>query len=307
MKRNVNSIEIGMALALIAAVSMATIGVFSRFSELPAVTVAFYRLILGAAFMALWILLRKGSLHCASEDRVKLVFSGGFLAGFICCYIEAMNRTTMANAILIVYLAPILAAILSRIFFSELIRKSQMVSMGIAFIGLLVMQDMRTDSAINSFNSGIMFAPFSMIFYSLFIVNNRFFSGKTTAANRTFWQLTIGAAFILPIYLSTQLNLTAAVNNLGWLMLIGFLPGFIAIYSAVVSLQKLPTTVYGTITYAEPVSVIVFGWLLFSETLTLQQLFGAVLIIGGGIGQAIIQAKNGRLIKKNSSTINGQI
>jgi drug/metabolite transporter (DMT)-like permease len=69
---------------------------------------------------------------------------------------------------------------------------------------------------------------------------------------------------------------------------VGFLPGFIALFSAILALKKLTTSVYGTIAYLEPLTVAFFGWLFFSETLTTIQLLGGGIIIIAGILQAVM-------------------
>lgn len=40
-----------------------------------------------------------------------MIFNGALLAGFIIFYVQAMNLTSMANAIMLVYLAPVAASI----------------------------------------------------------------------------------------------------------------------------------------------------------------------------------------------------
>ncbi len=280
--------QLAILFAIVAAVSMATIGVFSRITELPAVVVTFYRLFLGAGFMALWIAFRGGSFRIIAADRKGIALTGAYLAGFIICYIEAMNRTLMANAILIVYLAPIAATLFNRVFFGETVSRLQMIAMTLALCGFVVMQDFRSANPQQGLNSGLLYAALAMLFYAAFIIQNRYISGGTPSSSRTFWQLLVGALCVSPFLYLTPGNASVPVEQLGWVLLIGFLPGFIAIYAAIAALEKLPTPVYGTITYLEPVSVILFGWILFSETLSWMQLGGVALILVSGIGQIVI-------------------
>ncbi|MDP3429313.1 MAG: EamA family transporter, partial [Desulfomicrobium sp.] len=46
----------GITLAILSALFMGTIGVFSRITGLPAETITFFRLLLGAGFLALFLL-----------------------------------------------------------------------------------------------------------------------------------------------------------------------------------------------------------------------------------------------------------
>lgn len=76
-------------------------------------------------------------------------------------------------------------------------------------------------------------------------------------------------------------------EDIVWIALAGIFPGFIAIYCAIVALQHLPTRLYATLAYSEPVTVILAGWLLFNESLSTLQLGGVLLIIVTGLLLAI--------------------
>lgn len=91
-------------------------------------------------------------------------------------------------------------------------------------------------------------------------------------------------------------RLVVEAGKIPWLLAIGFIPGCVALYCAVLALQRLPTAVYGTLSYFEPVAVIVFGWLFFAETLSAGQFLGCVLILGSGIGPALTAAVTARPI-----------
>jgi threonine/homoserine efflux transporter RhtA len=72
-----------------------------------------------------------------------------------------------------------------------------------------------------------------------------------------------------------------------WIALAGLFPGFLAIYFAILALERLPTKVFGTLAYVEPVTVILAGWWLFNESLSALKIGGVVLILTAGALQAI--------------------
>ena len=71
----------------------------------------------------------------------------------------------------------------------------------------------------------------------------------------------------------------------------GFFPGFLAGFCAVVALSRLPTATFGTLTYVEPVAVVVFGWRLFNESLSSLQMGGCIVIIFSGIFQTYLGSR----------------
>ena len=124
-----------LLLAVVAAVGMATIGVISRITGLNAESITFYRLGLGALFLLGYLLLTKRHAGLTTLPGRQVVISGSLLAAFILFYVQAMNYTQMANAILMVYLAPIVAAIAAHALFNERLAAAQVLLIGLALFG----------------------------------------------------------------------------------------------------------------------------------------------------------------------------
>ena len=273
-----------MLLAIVAATSMATIGVFSRFSFLPAEQVTFFRLFIGAFVLGLLIVVQRKSLILRSSDLVHCSLLGGCLAGFILFYIESMNWTLMANAIVFVYLAPVLSTAYGWVFGKEPMLKIQVILIVLALFGFALMQH---DFTMTDLNRGTGYALLAMLCYTGFIVLNRNLSQKVDSTVGAFWQLSTGSLVVLPVCIVRE-HSWALTHEQWWLMLaVGLLPGFIALYAAILALKKLTTSVYGTIAYLEPATVALFGWLFFAEKLTAIQLLGGCLIIVAGILQSL--------------------
>lgn len=72
-----------------------------------------------------------------------------------------------------------------------------------------------------------------------------------------------------------------------WLLCVGFFPGFLAIFFAVIALRRLETSLFGTLAYFEPLAVVLFGWILFHESLSPLQITGCLLILTSGIIKAV--------------------
>ena len=117
-----------------------------------------------------------------------------------------------------------------------------------------------------------------------FLLLNRRPQPGHSQLQRTFYQLLIGACCVLP-FLSGMALPTS--DSLLWIALAGIFPGFLAIYCAIVALQHLSTRVYATLAYLEPVTVILAGWLLFAEQLSVLQGTGVLLIMLTGLMLAL--------------------
>lgn len=280
----------GIIAALLSALLMGTIGVFSKITGLPAETITFFRLMLGAGFMLLFLLVTRQTGCLKQWPTWPVLINGGMLSGFIIFYVQAMNLTTMANAIMLVYLAPLTASFYAHFFLGERLNRASIFLIGAALFGFAMMMEFRIDFSTGSNHfAGICLALIAMFCYAGFILINRVIRKDVHVYTRTFYQLLTGALIMLPFLL---LNMpTISTENWFWLLGTGLFPGFLAILCAVIALSRLPAATFGTLAYFEPIAVILFGWLIFSETLSPLQIAGCVLILGSGVVKAWLTAR----------------
>jgi len=276
--------------AFLSAVLMGTIGVFSKSTGLPAEVITFFRLMLGAIFLL-------GFLAISSKIRLvwrnptwPVVANGFFLAGFIIFYVQAMNYTSMANAIMLVYLAPVTASVIAHFFLKERLSGLSVALIGLALFGFAMMMEFRVELSRQSGEFiGLCLGSLSMFCYAGFILVNRMISPQVHVYTRTFYQLLIGALVMTPLLARSAASITAA--DIPWLIGTGLLPGFLGILFAVIALSRLPAATFGTIAYSEPVAVVFFGWTMFGEVLSPLQMAGCLLIIASGIARTLTLPK----------------
>lgn len=282
----------GIVTALLSALLMGTIGVFSKITGLPAETVTFFRLMLGAGFMLLFLLATRQSGCLLQRPTWPVLVNGGMLAGFIIFYVQAMNLTTMANAIMLVYLAPLTASVIAHFFLGERLNRMSVALIGAALFGFAMMMEFRIDFSTGSNHfAGICLGLVAMLCYAGFILINRIIKAHVHVYTRTFYQLLTGALVMLPFLLVNRPTISA--ENWLWLLGTGLFPGFLAILCAVIALSTLPAATFGTLAYFEPIAVIIFGWLIFKETLSPLQIAGCCLILGSGVIKAWLSARSG--------------
>lgn len=275
---------IGIVCAVLSALLMGTIGVFSKILGMPAETITFFRLILGALFMLSYLLLSGKLSHILSRPSLPVYINGALLAGFIIFYVQAMNYTTMANAIMMVYLAPLTASVYAHFFMEEKLNFSAVILIFLALLGFAMMLEFHLDFGENRQRLlGLGFASLAMLSYSGFILVNRIISDHVHKS--TFYQLLTGGILMTPFFLH---NIPENIwPQWFWLLCVGFFPGFLAIFFAVIALRRLETSLFGTLAYFEPLAVVLFGWILFHESLSPLQITGCLLILTSGIIKAV--------------------
>jgi len=274
----------GVFCAIASAVLMGTIGVFSKVMGLSAESISFLRLFLGSCFMFLFILYKGKTSLLLARPQFSVCINGAFLAGFIVFYVQAMNYTTMANAIMLVYFAPLTASIYAHFFMAEKLHPRALLLIILAVVGFAMMLEFKLNLQSDLQKTvGLGYALIAMFCYSGFILVNRTITSHIYAS--TFYQLLIGGLLMAPffIYNYQPLSLQQGILALG----VGLFPGFLAILFAVMALRELPAATFGTLAYFEPLAVVVFGWFFFQESLSSLQLAGCAVILFSGSVKAI--------------------
>ncbi len=301
--RREKGMKTGVITAVFAALLMATLGIFSRKIALNAEVVIFFRLFFGSLFLlALLFLQGKIDQICCWPDKT-IVCSGFFLAAFAGCYFKAMSLTTLANAVLILYLAPVTASVFTHFFMGERLRPVNMLLIALALLGFATMMEFQLHFSQGE-SKGLLFALLSMFGYAAFICCNRTIPAEIRVYTKTFYQLVAGTICIFPLAISGGLYQASHYPGETWLWLaaVGLFPGFLGIMMAVWSLEKLPAVTFGTLSYLEPIFVVFFGWFLFAEELSPLQTMGCGLILASGILTGVLATK-----EKNSKELSDTV
>ncbi|WP_417521098.1 DMT family transporter [Marinobacter sp.] len=279
--------------AIFAAVFMGTIGAISIYADVSAETVTFYRLFIGAVLMGGFLFATGQKAKIVVWPGIKVLVTGAFLAGFVVFYIVAMNYTSMANAVMLLYLAPVTASVIAHFFMGERLSGSSAALIGAALFGFAMMMEFNFNlSGRGEEVVGLFYALCAMLCYAAFIVTNRLIHERVHVLTRSGFQMLVGALCMLPFML--QKSDSIAGVQWGWLVTAGIIPGFLAIMLAVVALKALPAATYGTLAYLEPITVVALGWVLFGQSLTALQLSGCALIIVSGAFQAVLSQRASR-------------
>lgn len=269
-------------MAALAAALMATIGFIARFSALDPASLTFYRLGLGAVILALYLAFTGQLYLLARKPPALVVLNGVLLAGFILCFLSAIQSMSLTLAILLVYLAPALSAIMAHFVFKERLTSRTLLLIITAFFGFFMLQEFQINARVEQ-QQGLWFALLSLFTYTAFILLNKKVPDTVPLYQKSFYQLLVGALCVLPLLINKPIP---EAEQWLWLMAAGLFPGFLALVFALQAIQHLPTRVFGTLAYLEPVVVIIGAWMLFAEPMSVLQWFGALLILVSGVAQA---------------------
>nr|WP_255362883.1 DMT family transporter [Anabaena sp. CA = ATCC 33047] len=283
---------LGYILGSMATIIMASLGIFVRNIPLNPQIITLGRFGFGFYFILMYLLIT-GKINQVKILKLSfsLVASGVFITLCIWLYINAINSTTLANAVFLLYIAPLIASGLAIFLNQEILTLTKSLLLGLALIGCLCIIEFNL--TFNSLKSlGYLWGILSAIFYALFIVTNKQISQQIPPLIRSFWQLFFGTiAIAVIIYLSNTEIIIDFPIDLYWLIAVGFIYGFIALTLTISAIKLLDTYEYSIISYLEPLAATLLGWMIYSEKISGLQAVGCVIILLTGVMQIFLSSK----------------
>ncbi len=234
---------------------------------------------------------------------------GGLMIGMsLACYVTSTLLTTVSNAVLFIYIGPVICVLLAKIFRKEPMSGLQWGCLVMVFVGMLFGENLMGFSSKGFFldfslvtstpefpqkGLGDAFGLASGFFYGASMFFNGYRKDADTTArgvwNFIFAALGAGAITIVLNALGAQpgmenwaLNVHFTTFNWIGAVLLWIICGPIALGFLLVAGRNLPAADYGTIAYWEVPVAIFTGLVVFGEPLTVNTIIGGALIICGG-------------------------
>ncbi|WP_195666396.1 DMT family transporter [Eggerthella lenta] len=250
---------------------------------------------------------------------------GGLMIGMsLSCYVTSTLLTTISNAVLFIYIGPVVCVVLARIFRKEPMSALQWVCLVAVFIGMLFGNNLM------GFNESGFFVDFNLVpstpefpqkglgdafglASGFFYGASMFFNGYRKDADTTargVWNFifaVLGAGVITVVLNSLGANpgmenwaLNIHFTAFNWIgaLLLWVICGPVALGFLLVAGRNLPAADYGTIAYWEVPVAIFVGLVVFGEALTVNTILGGILIIGGGAIPSIKGMLSARKMRK---------
>lgn len=250
---------------------------------------------------------------------------GGLMIGMsLACYVTSTLLTTISNAVLFIYIGPVVCVVLARIFRKEPMSALQWVCLVAVFIGMLFGNNLM------GFNESGFFVDFNLVpstpefpqkglgdafglasgfFYGASMFFNGYRKDADTTArgvwNFIFAVLGAGVSTVVlnslganPGMENWALNIHFTAFNWIGALLLWVICGPVALGFLLVAGRNLPAADYGTIAYWEVPVAIFVGLVVFGEALTVNTILGGILIIGGGAIPSIKGMLSARKMRK---------
>ena len=193
---------------------------------------------------------------------------------------EAYKHTTVSIATLSYYFAPVIVTIVCPFIFKEKLTVKQILCFAMSTLGLIMITGIGELSGGNDI-VGILFGLGAAVFYATAVLLNKF-TQKVDGIHRTFLQFLSAAVVLMPYVVMTSgfnlgnLNVKGTVN----LLIVGIFHTGITYCMYFSSLKELPGQKAAILSYIDPLVAVFISVTVLSETMTLMQTIGGILILG---------------------------
>jgi len=274
-----------------------TLGIFVRKVNLPNSALIFYPSLI-AGLIQILVMASNGALKnsvTADHDRksilLLLLIPVCFVANSSLFYF-AFRNTTIANAVLTHYTAPIFVAFMAPFFLKEKIHSSAWTAIILSSIGLwFILKGSSPDKISSSGSSehlGIIAGAMSGLAYAFLIVTIRSIASKFSSLFIICVQNLVTALIMLPFILTTPVSL----QHVPYLLTLGIVHSTIAPLLYVQGFRSVKANEAAILGYSEPVGAIIMAFIFLHEIPGKTALMGGLLILFSGY--LILRAKIAR-------------
>lgn len=240
------------------------------------------------SFASLFLLLLTGRsllgvLRATSTraDLLSMVWLGAVSAGMMLLFSEAAARLPLGTAVALELLGPLAVAVASSR------RRRELAWLGLAAAGVLLLTSPWTGT---TSLTGVLFGLASAACWALYVIGTAHVGSKLPARHGLAVSLTVAAV------VATPFGASAAIAGLTWDHLlaiagIAVLMPLVPFVLEMQALQRMGKTAYGTLAALEPAVSTLAALILISQSPTLVQACGTLLVVLAGVGAARADAR----------------
>lgn len=273
-----------------------SIGLFVRTLPFTSSQIALARGLIGSAFLfASSFIFKKGLSFKRIRSNLKVLLLLGIMLGFNWILLfQSYRYTSIANATVSYYCAPVIVMLLTPVLFKEPLTRTNVICIFAAMAGMVCISG--AGGALDRQNLiGIAYGFGGAVFYAAIVLTNKFLKDISDFES-AFTQLFIAALALLPYVLLTDgIRLAgASAGAVLLLILVGVVHTGFSYLLYFASLPRLDSRTIATFSYIDPISAILLSSLFLAEPMTLIQAVGAVLILGATLVNELVGMRNAR-------------
>ncbi|WP_026573453.1 DMT family transporter [Bacillus sp. UNC438CL73TsuS30] len=270
---------------IIAMLIWGSLGIFVKNINLSSSEIALLRGIIGSIFLIFFLVIakQKPSIQAVKKNLVLLVFSGAAIGFNWILLFQSYRYTTVSNATLSYYFAPVFVMALSPFVLKERLTPAKVGCIITAMIGLFLVVNIGGDGGGGNYHhvTGILYGLSAAALYASVVLINKFIK-NLSGFETTFVQLLVASVVLFPyVFLKDHLDFSGITSNsIVFILIIGIIHTGIAYFLYFTSIQELKGQRIAVLSYIDPISAVIFAAIFLGEGMGLMQMIGGILILG---------------------------
>lgn len=267
----------GKFLITFALLLFASYGVFIRLIPASPMTILFFSSLFGAIFF----FFKSNAKRELSKIRYLILPLVIFTLIAILndlAYFYAFRLTTVANAVLTHYTAPIFVTLLAPVMLKEKLNKNTVLALLLSFTGLVVLLSPSRFTLDTNF-AGTALGLFSGLMYALFILKFKDLSNRFAVTTINFYRYLVTCILVSPVLFIEKPLIT--LNLIAQLVLFSLIFTILAVWLHTEGIKRVKAQDAAIIGYIEPLAATIYGIIFFSEIPNVATLIGGSLILLG--------------------------
>ncbi len=262
-----------------------TIGIFVRNIELSTSETALLRGIIGSLFLLglIFFTRQKISWEGIKKNAAILLVSGVVLGANWIFLFEAYRNTTIANAALSYYFAPVFVLCLTPVVLKEKLSVKKIVCIGVALLGMFFIVGGGANGALGGGSlTGIACGFTAAGFYASLMLLNKFIK-NLSGLETTLMQLAVASLVLLPYAAVTgggEGLFHLAGLSLLLVLILGVVHTGIGFFLFFSGMKGLKGQSIAALSYLDPVTSVVLSCVVLQEGMTPLALTGGALLLG---------------------------
>lgn len=282
--RNPRGTQGATIFVIAAAVLWGTLGIYGKLLNglgFTPIQVVLIRAVGASITLILYLgLTRPKLLRIRLQDIHYFIGTGIFsFVFFNWCYFEAINRTSLSIAAILLYTAPAWVMVFSALLFKEHMTSRKLLSLGLTFIGCLLVTVFAQGSGQKITPLGVLMGLGSGLGYALYSIIGRYALRKYDSMTVTAYTFIFASLALLPFADSGILTKLAGGRTLLITLAMGVTATALPFLLYTKGLTRLETSRASITATLEPIVATGIGILLFEEPLTLFKTSGIFLVL----------------------------
>lgn len=273
------------------------VGVFAKYIDLSSSEIALFMSLIGGLLLFGISIITKNKVSWLNikENAFTLLLASIALSGNWVFLFQSYKETTIANAALSYYFAPVLVIVVSPIVLKEKLSLKKCLCACVALFGLvLILQSGRSGEDGNHL-LGIVYGLIAATFYAILTLTNKFIRNMN-GLEITVTQLLLSSVLLIAyLFIVKEKSglFQISSDSLILILILGILHAGVGFYLFFSGMKGLEGQSIAILSYVDPLTSLLISALVIGESMTVFQIFGAILLLGSTfVSEVSIKIKN---------------